>query len=185
MALFTVIEVGSVARARRAVREPGLLPQALPIDYRREAGQAVFSCIAITIVALAAAQLVPIARDNPPAQLAVQWDSPQTENLARRACMDCHSNETRWPWYAAVAPGSWLLRSHVSGARGQFNLSALNTVPEFRRARLPDDAAMQIRTGNMPPKDYLFMHPDARLTDAEKAQLIEGMRQSLTNSLPK
>jgi mono/diheme cytochrome c family protein len=155
------------------------------VDRRHEAGQAVLSCIAITIVALAVAQLVPIKRDNPPMQTAVQWDSPQTQNLARRACLDCHSNETTWPWYAYVAPGSWLLRSHVSSAREEMNLSALNTVPAFRASRLPEDVAQQIRTGAMPPKDYLLLHPEARLSDAEKQQLIRGLQQSLVNSLPK
>lgn len=155
------------------------------MDRRHEAGQAVLSCIAITIVALAVAQLVPIKRDNPPTQTAVQWDSPQTQNLARRACLDCHSNETTWPWYAYVAPGSWLLRSHVGSAREEMNLSALNTVPAFRASRLPEDVAQQIRTGAMPPKDYLLLHPEARLSDAEKQQLIRGLQQSLVDSLPK
>ena len=97
--------------------------------------------------------------------------------------MDCHSDETRWPWYAYVAPGSWLLRDHVSHARAQFNLSELNTLPAFRAQRLPEDVVQQIRNGAMPPKDYLILHPDARLSDAEKQQLMQGMQQSLTNSL--
>ena len=128
---------------------------------------------------------MPIRRDNPPAQAPVEWDSLQTQALARRACMDCHSNETRWPWYAYVAPGSWLLRSHVSGARGEFNLSALNNVPAFRATRLPEDVVQAIRSGTMPPADYLLIHPDARLSAAEKQQLMQGMQQSLANSLPK
>ena len=84
-----------------------------------------------------------------------------------------------------MALGSWLLRSDVSSAREEMNLSALNTVPAFRASRLPEDVAQQIRTGAMPPKDYLLLHPEARLSDAEKQQLIKGLQQSLVNSLAK
>jgi hypothetical protein len=188
VALITVFGAAgwvSIARARRAARASADTPQAAPADYRRQAGQVVFSCIAITIVGLALAQFVPVKRDNPPSQAAVQWDSPQTQALAARACMDCHSNETRWPWYAYIAPGSWLLRSHVSSAREEFNLSALNTLPSFRASQLPDQVAQEIRSGAMPPKDYLILHPDAQLSEQEKARLIQGMQQSLSASLAK
>jgi hypothetical protein len=158
-------------------------PATEPASIGRELGRAVFSGIAITIVALAVAQFVPIAHDNPPAQTAVQWDSPQTEHLARRACLDCHSDETKWPAYTYIAPSSWLLRDHASGARRELNFSELNIVPQFRAARLPEDAAQQVRTGSMPPADYLILHPDARLSDAEKQQLMEGLQRSLAASL--
>jgi Haem-binding domain len=184
--VFGMIAWTSIARGWRAASEPSDPAQAAArVDYRHEAGRAAFSGIAITIVGLAVAQLVPIAHDNPPVQTAVQWDSPQTQKLAQRACMDCHSNETTWPWYAYVAPGSWLLRNHVSEGRAQLNLSELNNVQPFRAARLPEDAAQQIRNGAMPPADYLILHSEARLSDAEKQQLMQGMQQSLANSLTK
>jgi hypothetical protein len=184
--VFGVIAWVSIARGWRAASEPSDPAQAAArVDYRHEAGRAVFSGIAITIVGLAVAQLVPIAHDNPPVQTAVQWDSPQTQKLAQRACMDCHSNATTWPWYAYVAPGSWLLRNHVSEGRAQLNLSELNNAQPFRAARLPEDAAQQIRNGAMPPADYLILHSEARLSDAEKQQLIQGIQQSLANSLTK
>src|ERR687885_1761608 len=192
VALMTVFAVGtsmSILRGRRVMRDSPLGQsgpiEALPVDYRHEAGQAVFSCLAITIVALSLAQLVPAKRDNPPAQQAVQWDSPQTRSLAQRACMDCHSNETTWPWYAYVAPGSWLLRNHVSDGRAALNFSELNNAPSFRASRLPEEAGQQIRNGSMPPSDYLILHPAARLTAAEKDQLIQGLQKSLSQSLAK
>lgn len=186
MTVFGAIELASVLRARRAVASlpSDTAPAAAPAA-RGQTGQVVFSFAAISIVALAVAQVVPIARDNPPAQTAVQWDSTQTQTLARRACLDCHSNETTWPWYAYVAPGSWLLRNHVSEARSQLNFSELNNIPSFRAADLPQEVAQQIRSGAMPPKDYLLMHPEARLSDAEKQQLIQGLQQSLSASLAK
>lgn len=186
MSVFGVIGWASIARGWRAASQPtDPAPTAARVDYRHEAGRAVFSGIAITIVGLAVAQLVPVTHDNPPVQTVVQWDSPQTEKLAQRACMDCHSNATTYPWYAYVAPGSWLLRNHVSEGRQHLNLSELNNVQPFSAARLPEEAAQQIRSGAMPPSDYLIVHPEARLSDAEKQQLMQGMQQSLANSLPK
>lgn len=186
-ALMTLFALGlglSLSRGLRAARTPADAPAApQPAGYRHEASQALFSCVAITIVALAVAQVVPVRRDNPPTQTAIKWDSTQTQSLAQRACMDCHSNETRWPWYAYVAPGSWLLRDHVSTARAQFNMSALGGLPAFRAQRLPEEVGQQIRSGAMPPADYLILHPDARLSDAERSQLIQGLGQSLTNTL--
>ena len=93
--------------------------------------------------------------------------------------MDCRSNESKWPWYAYVAPGSWLTVSHVNSGREALNFSALNNLPDFRKANLSNQIAQQIRSGAMPPKDYLLIHANARLTNTEKAQLIEGMQKSL------
>ena len=68
-------------------------------------------------------QLIPINRTNPPVTTQIMWDSPQTEALARRACMDCHSNETTWPWYSYVAPVSWLVYLDTQRGRDEMNLS--------------------------------------------------------------
>ena len=84
-----------------------------------------------------------------------------------------------------MAPGSWLLRSHVSSARRELNFSELNNIPSFRASQLPQQVAQQIRSGAMPPADYLLLHPEARLSDAEKQQLIQGLQQSLAASLAK
>ena len=65
-------------------------------------------------------QFVPFGRDhtNPPTSKEPAWDSPETKALIRRACFDCHSNETTWPWYSNVAPVSWLTQRDVNGGRG-------------------------------------------------------------------
>jgi Haem-binding domain len=93
--------------------------------------------------------------------------------------MNCHSNETPWPWYAYFAPGSWITSVHVTSARQQFNLSELNKMPSNRKTRLARDMADAIRNGVMPPIDFLFLHPEAQLTAAEKEQLIQGLQNSL------
>jgi mono/diheme cytochrome c family protein len=71
------------------------------------------------LVLVAAAQLVPYGRDhdNPPVAAEPTWDTPTTRELARRACFDCHSNETQWPWYSNIAPLSWLIQRDVEEGR--------------------------------------------------------------------
>lgn len=121
--------------------------------------------------ALVLIQLVPYGRAhaNPPAQAQPTWDSAQTKALFGRACADCHSNQTKWPWYSNVAPVSWLVQNHVDDGRSHFNIH----VPGFGRDA--DEAAGQVREGEMPEKTYLPLHPEARLSAAERDQLVQGL----------
>jgi len=77
------------------------------------------------VIVLIAIQLVPYghAHTNPPVTGDPQWDSPQTRELAKRACFDCHSNETVWPWYSNIAPVSWLIQHDVDEGRSRMNFS--------------------------------------------------------------
>jgi hypothetical protein len=184
MGLFALIALLSVVLGVRLGRGPAAAVSAAPaqavrVDYRREVMHALIASAAISAIAFVAIQLVPVSHTNPPVGAAVQWDSAQTKDLVTRTCMNCHSNETEWPWYANFAPGSWLTIVHVTSARSQFNLSELNKMPSNRKTRLARDMAEAIRNGNMPPIDFLFMHPEAQLTAAEKDQLILGLQNSL------
>jgi hypothetical protein len=109
------------------------------------------------------------AHSNPPVTAEPNWESPATRDLARRACFDCHSNETGWPWYSWVAPVSWLVQNDVSRGRRHLNFSEWD-----KKQRHAGDAAEMIEKGEMPPWYYLPMHPDAKLTADEKAELVKG-----------
>lgn len=117
-------------------------------------------------------QLVPYGRDhtNPPVIQEPTWDSPQTRALFMRACADCHSNTTVWPWYSNVAPVSWLVYRDTMEGRQKFNVS------EWNRPQEGEDAAEAVISGEMPPLIYLPTHPEARLSAAEKEQLIRGLQ---------
>jgi cytochrome c551/c552 len=132
--------------------------------------------VAIFIIGALLIQLIPLSGrgNNPPVVQDVQWDSPQTANLARRACYDCHSNETVWPWYSYVAPVSWLIYNDVMEGRSKINFSVAGSIH-----RSAAEMADEIQEGGMPPSQYLIMHPQAKLTDAEKQQLITGLKNSL------
>jgi cytochrome c551/c552 len=122
-------------------------------------------------------QLIPLPGrgNNPPVTSEPPWDSPQTRLLAKRACFDCHSNETVWPWYSYVAPVSWLVYNDTMGGRRRMNFS------EWNSGRHPGASEItgKIQEGEMPPAIYLPMHPSAQLTAAEKQQLITGLTNSL------
>ena len=122
------------------------------------------------------AQLVPYGRghENPPAGTMVSFDTPATRQLAERACFDCHSNRTKWPWYASVAPVSWLVEHDVVEGREKLDFTAF--APQSEEAGdAVKEAAETVTKGEMPPRAYLLMHPEARLGAAEKKQLASGL----------
>jgi len=123
-------------------------------------------------------QLVPYGRNhtNPPVTSEPNWDSPQTRELAQRACFDCHSNETVWPWYSNVAPVSWLVQHDTEEGRDHLNFSIWNNGGQGRE---PEEAMETIANGEMPPGVYLITHPEARLTDAEKQALMDGLKGTI------
>jgi hypothetical protein len=137
--------------------------------------------IGILILLFLVIQLIPVPRTNPPEQTQLQWDSPHTQELATRACLDCHSNETRWPWYSKVAPVSWLVAFDVYRGRRALNFSEMNANPRFSREA--NRLTRIIQEGEMPPSQYLILHPDAKLTDQEKQELADGMTKTLQNTL--
>ena len=131
--------------------------------------------ITIIIVGLLAVflliQLVPFGHQhsNPPVVQEPKWDSPQTRELAKRACFDCHSNETIWPWYSNVAPVSWLVQQDVDEGRRYLNFS------DWGRVREAHEIPEVITRNRMPPSNFQIMHPEARLTQAEKDVLVSGI----------
>jgi mono/diheme cytochrome c family protein len=141
--------------------------------------------IGIAIAGFLLIQLVPYGRShtNPPVTAEPQWDSPQTRNVAQRACFDCHSNETTWPWYSNVAPMSWLIQHDVDEGRGTMNLSEWGAGPVIRSERErglrqadAQDISNVILDGVMPPAQYLILHPNADLSQAEREQLAKGFQ---------
>jgi hypothetical protein len=89
-------------------------------------GRILLIIVGVLLLLFMGIQFISVKRTNPPVTTQLKWDFPQTEALARRACMDCHSNETRWPWYTYVAPASWLTYYDVQRGRSELNLSTYN-----------------------------------------------------------
>ena len=121
-------------------------------------------------------QLVPYGRthSNPPVIKEPAWDSPRTRELAVRACFDCHSNETKWPWYANVAPFSWVVEFDVEAARSVINFSQWD-----RPYELAVYSGRSVMGGGMPTLKYRMAHPEADLTPEETKELAHGLDVTL------
>jgi hypothetical protein len=121
-------------------------------------------------------QLARPARTNPPTYpertlMATAHVTPETKGVLERACRDCHSNDTRWPWYTNVAPVSWFVIDHVNSGRRHFNYSDWTQYDDDKRARILKDVCDLTRKRDMPMSSYLWMHDGAHVSDADIAAL--------------
>ena len=101
---------------------------------------------------------------------------PETLAIFQRACQNCHSEKTEWPWYGHVAPVSWMLARDVQQARSHMNLSRWREYSIDDRLRLLSAIGSAVRNRAMPVQRYLLLHPEARLTDLERQQLYNWTR---------
>jgi hypothetical protein len=123
-------------------------------------------------------QLIPSGRpevivDNPNDLLANNTLPDSVTNLLRSACYDCHSNETVYPWYAYVAPVSWLVIRDTKLGRAHLNFSDWENNSKVDKAKLLGEIAEEVEDGVMPMPIYILMHPEAKLTVAQRELLIE------------
>jgi hypothetical protein len=128
--------------------------------------------------AFALAQLANPSRKNPPVIqdfMATNPPPPEIAGWLRAACYDCHSYETRWPWYSRIAPISWLIASDVQEGRRHLNLSNWPVNRPDQAVRRLDDMSEEIDYREMPPAKYTAIHADARLTDAQRRQLTNWL----------
>ncbi|HEY7135633.1 MAG TPA: heme-binding domain-containing protein [Acidimicrobiia bacterium] len=132
---------------------------------------------AVVIVGFGLIQLIPYRISNPRVRTSIKWDSARTQQLVVAACYDCHSNETKKPWYASVAPVSWWLKHHVDEGRARLNFSEWD--PNHHRGG--DQIARTIERGSMPPTYYTWfgLHSNAKLSAADKAALVKGLQNSI------
>lgn len=136
-----------------------------------------FKTVSIVVIAAAIAiQFIPYGKDhtNLPVMSEPQWDSPRTKELFNRACADCHSNETKYPWYSNIAPVSWLVAHDIDEGREHFNVSMWGV----QKKNEGEDAAKEVREGEMPMWFYTIPHPEAKLSSSEKQELISGLEKT-------
>ncbi|SHN36140.1 heme-binding domain-containing protein [Chitinophaga sp. CF418] len=94
------------------------------------------------------------------------------QTIFESACYDCHSNNTRYPWYSHIQPGGWWLAHHISEGREELNFSDFGSYSSKRRISKLRAIENSINEGTMPLSSYTLLHKDARLTDGEKQQII-------------
>ncbi len=125
--------------------------------------------LSVTFISI---QFIPdtLPRENPPVSGEPKWDSPDTRATFFKACADCHSNETKFPWYSSVAPISWLIENDVKEGRKHFNISEWDRLQQGG-----EKAADEVQRGAMPNGPYLLMHPQTNLNIEEKKKFVEGL----------
>jgi mono/diheme cytochrome c family protein len=152
-----------------------------PLPAGRKTRLALYAVAALVGLFLLA-QAVPYGRSHSDPKVTKEpaWDSSQTRALAARACFDCHSNLTTWPWYSNIAPVSWLTQRDVDDGRSALNFS------EWDRSQDAGvgDIVEAVNGGGMPPWYYKLLHPKARLSKAEQAELLAGLQRTLQRSPP-
>jgi len=132
-----------------------------------------YKILGIFVLTVLLIQIIPYGREHTNAHIVVEpkWDTAETRALFFRACADCHSNETKWPWYSNVAPVSWLVQHDVDEGREKFNISVWG----IQKENEGDEAVKEVKEGEMPPWFYVIAHPEAKFSDSENALLLKGL----------
>ena len=133
-------------------------------------GIPIWKLVAIGLILVIGIQFIPVERTNPPLQADLEAPAAVKEML-RSACYNCHSNETRWPWYGYVAPTSWFVAHDVNEAREELNFSKWGTLHAETRRHLRREMWELVEKGEMPLPVYAWIHSDARLSPEQKATL--------------
>ena len=129
------------------------------------------------VVILLPAQFIRIDKSNPPGRSDLA--AVPVKSVLHRACYNCHSNETVWPWYSSVAPVSWLVGSDVKGGRGHLNFSEWSEYDSGTRSHKLRSIVEEVQGGDMPPWYYSLVHRDSRLSAAERNQILTWAKEAI------
>lgn len=138
----------------------------------------VVAVCAFAILAFGAVQLVPAERVNPP-MTSPLVAPPIVSTILMRSCADCHSNRTRWPWYAKIAPISWIAIRDVRNGRRQVNFSQWGAYNARTRRHKLEWMGRTLRAGTMPPLYYQLEHPGSRVTTADRETILRWIDADL------
>lgn len=125
-------------------------------------------------------QLIPLNQTNPPVVQDVTAPG-DIEAILRNSCYDCHSNETKWPWYSRIAPGSFLITRDVVEGRKHLNFSEFADLDMFDSSDVADEIIEVMDEGEMPIVPYLLLHPSASLSDSQTNALKEWAKTLYPN----
>lgn len=112
--------------------------------------------------------------------IALTSANTEVSGMLKTACYDCHSNQPTYPWYTNIAPVSWWIKHHIDEGSHHLNFSIWGTYKEKRKNHKLDECIEMIEEGEMPMSSYTIMHGEAKLTDAQKMQLVEFFKAQKT-----
>lgn len=103
--------------------------------------------------------------------------TPDVSQIFARACNDCHTNTTRYPWYTNIQPAAWFMNNHIQDARRKLNFDIFNTYTAKRKSQKIEEICDQVTSKEMPLPSYLWIHGDAVLTVSDINSLCDWSRQ--------
>lgn len=119
-----------------------------------------------------------VSTADQPNALAKAYPIPASvDTILQKACYDCHSNNSRYPWYFHVQPSAWFLANHIKDGKRHFNFDEFMSYPKDRKDHKLEEFEEMIEHDEMPLSSYKWMHADARLTEAEKSVLLAWVKQ--------
>ena len=124
------------------------------------------------LVALIAIQLIPVERSNPPTSGEIDAP-PAIAAILEQSCYDCHSGQTRWPWYSRVAPVSWMIANHVKEGREHLNFTSWDSITPAAIPAILHEIQEEVDEGKMPPSGYVMIHKGAALDEDDLRILRE------------
>ena len=144
------------------------------------------------LVVLVVIQFIKPAKNTSTGQTAddmnVIYPIPDSVNkILDKACYDCHSNNTRYPWYSSFQPVAWWLNDHINEGKEELNFSEYGKRTLAKRAKKLKKIAKEVEEGEMPLSSYTWIHNEARLTEQEKKIVIDwanNLSQQITAQLP-
>ncbi len=136
--------------------------------------------VIILIVLLFLIQLVPVARTNPPVTSNIETPA-EVKTIIKRACYDCHSSESTWPWYSKIAPSSWFVINHVNEARDEYNFSTWDKYSPEKKSEIIEEIWEEVDEGKMPLWSYVILHPEAKLSAEDKKVIYSWAKEHITH----
>lgn len=138
----------------------------------------------IVVAVVLAIQFIPVERNVstvPPGQSFERTEKVPANVAAilKVSCYDCHSNNTRYPWYSELQPGAWFMAQHIKKGRDELNFDEFNNYSKRRKKAKIKSIISQIEKEEMPLKSYLLLHPDAGLTPNKKKVLLQFFQSEL------
>ena len=130
-------------------------------------GRFVKAVIAILILAFIGIQFIDVEKTNPPVKGDIDAP-PEVKTILKKSCYDCHSNETKWPWYSNIAPVSWFIADDVNDGRRHLNFSDWERYNDVRQEKKMNEIWKEINEGDMPMVAYTYMHPGTDLDITQK-----------------
>ncbi|KQT23947.1 cytochrome C [Chryseobacterium sp. Leaf405] len=146
--------------------------------------------LVILLVAFIIIQFFPIDKTNPAPTpgmdfLRIKNTPPEIATLINSSCYDCHSNETRYPWYANIAPASWFLKSHINDGRKHLNFSTFAVYQPKQQLHKLEECIEMVEKREMPLDSYFLGHQEAKLTDEQRKILIDYFKREKEETIRK